>query len=233
MLLHPASVTARTSIAWGIATEYACLNSNKLRQEVGMLKAMERDQNSSQASGTRRTWLKAPGVFALGSLCATALGAAQPALAKGRSASAGEDAAILNSALALEFQAIAAYQVGAESGLLEKPVLDLALRFQSHHKAHAQALTGAIEQLGGIAVLSKRVEDYAFPVSQLTSQADVLRFAAGLEQGAASTYLKSLPVFHSKHLVQAAGSILGDESMHWAVLLHALGEDPVPGPFLR
>ena len=37
---------------------------------------------------------------------------------------------------------------------------------------------------------------------------------------------------HNRELTRAAGSILGDEAMHWAVLLHALGEDPVPGAFV-
>ena len=39
---------------------------------------------------------------------------------------AAADVAILNSALGAELEAIAAYQVGAESGLLEKPVRALA-----------------------------------------------------------------------------------------------------------
>src|SRR3546814_1397291 len=50
------------------------------------------------------------------------------------------DADILNSALGAEQEAIAAYQVGAESGLLTKPVLDLAVQFQGHHKEHADVL---------------------------------------------------------------------------------------------
>lgn len=180
----------------------------------------------------RRSFFRGSTLFSLGALSAIGLGSSASAWGKAKSASQGEDAAILNAALALEFQAIAAYQLGAESGLLQKPVLDIALKFQGHHKNHAQALTGAIEQISGIAVLAKRIEEYAFPIDQLKTQADVLRFAAGLEKGAASTYLKSLPIFHDKHLVQAAGSILGDESMHWAVLLNALGEDPVPAAFL-
>ena len=48
----------------------------------------------------------------------------------------------------------------------------------------------------------------------------------------AAAYLGVLPNFHNRELTKAAGSILGDEAMHWAVLLHALGEDPVPGAFV-
>ena len=60
----------------------------------------------------------------------------------------------------------------------------------------------------------------------------VLGLGHGLEKGAASAYLGALPNFHNKDLTRAAGSILGDETMHWAILLNTLGEDPVPGAFI-
>ncbi len=142
----------------------------------------------------------------------------------------GADVKILNSALAAERQGIAAYQVGAESGLLQKPVLDLATQFQSHHKAHADLLTATIKQLGGTP--DAPAQKYDFPLDQLKSQADVLRFAAGLEQGAVSAYLAAIPNFDNRDLAKAAGSILGDEAMHWAVLRQALGDNPVPAAFV-
>ena len=144
--------------------------------------------------------------------------------------SVANDVNILNSALGAEHQGIAAYQVGAESGLLQKPVLDLALQFQGHHKAHADLLAATVKQLGGTPVKPK--QKYDFPVDQLKSQADVLRFAAGLEQGAVSAYLGAVPAFDNRDLAKAAASILGDEAMHWAVLRQALGENPVPAAFV-
>jgi len=169
------------------------------------------------------------GLFSLGALAAA--GMAQSTWAKGAAAGSG-DVAILNAALALEFQAIGAYQVGAESKLLDKPVLDLAVQFQGHHKAHAAALTVAIENAGGVAAESKTIADYAFPADQLKSQADVLRFAAGLEKAAASAYVNSVANLRQKSLIKGAAAILGDETMHWAVLLNALGENPVPAAFI-
>ncbi len=180
----------------------------------------------------RRGWLMAPGAFALGTLAAVALGEAMPAWGQMQSGSTRDDINILNTALGLEYQAIAAYQVGAESGLLQKPVLDTAVKFQTHHKAHAQVLAGTVEKLGGTPVKARATREYSFPTQTLKSQADVLRFAAGLEKGATAAYLGVLPSFHNRELSKAAGSILGDEAMHWAVLLHALGEDPVPGAFV-
>jgi hypothetical protein len=120
--------------------------------------------------------------------------------------------------------------VGAESGLLEKPVLALAGQFQGHHKEHAEVLAKTIEQLGGRPVAAKK--KYEFPVGQLKTQADVLRFAASLEKGAVSAYLGAVPLFRNRDLSKAAASILGDEAMHWAVLRNALGENPVPSAFV-
>ena len=178
----------------------------------------------------RRKFLVRGSMFTMGAMAAIML--ARPALARQASSAVNDDVAILNAALALEFQAIAAYQVGAESNLLDKPVLDLAVQFQSHHKAHSQVLSISIEKLGGTPESSKTIADYAFPVDQLKSQADVLQFAAGLEKAAASTYLKALSNFHQKNLIKGAASIMGDETMHWAILLNALGQNPVPGPFI-
>nr|WP_085960200.1 ferritin-like domain-containing protein [Cupriavidus taiwanensis] len=180
----------------------------------------------------RRGLLKAPGLFALGSLAVITLGESMPAWAQTQSGSTKDDINILNTALGLEYQAIAAYQVGAESGLLQKPVLATAIKFQDHHKAHAQVLAGTVSKLGGTPVTAKKASAYEFPTDKLKTQADVLRFAAGLEKGATSAYLGVLPNFYNRELTRAAGSILGDEAMHWAVLLHALGEDPVPGAFV-
>src|SRR3546814_20729979 len=80
--------------------------------------------------------------------------------------------------------AIAAYQVGAESGLLTKPVLDLAVQFQGHHKEHADVLAKTVRDLGGQPV--EPLAAYEFPTDKLKSEADVLRFAAGLESGRAA-----------------------------------------------
>ncbi|OAI52391.1 ferritin [Betaproteobacteria bacterium SCGC AG-212-J23] len=175
----------------------------------------------------RRFFLARSGLVLSGA--AVALLAGRDALAA-KSGDKTSDTKILNTALAAELEAIAAYQVGAESGLLQKPVLDLAVTFQGHHKAHADVLAKTIQKLGGKAVAAK--SKYTFPVEKLKSQADVLRFAAGLEQGAVSAYLGAVPLFGNRDLSKAAASILGDEAMHWAVLRQALGEAPVPSAFV-
>ena len=175
----------------------------------------------------RRVFLGRSGLVLSGA--AVALMAGKGALAA-KAASATSDVAILNTALAAELEAVAAYQVGAESGLLQKPVLDLAVTFQGHHKEHAEVLARTVEKLGGKPVAAKA--KYVFPTDKLKSQADVLRFAAGLEKGAVSAYLGAVPVFDNRDLARAAASILGDEAMHWAILRNAVGEAPVPSAFV-
>jgi rubrerythrin len=176
----------------------------------------------------RRLFIARSGLVLTGA--AVALLAGRDALAAKSRGGSAADARILNTALAAELEAIAAYQVGAESGLLQKPVLDLAVQFQGHHKEHADVLAKTVQKLGGKPVAAK--SKYSFPVESLKNQADVLRFAAKLEQGAVSAYLGAVPLFASRDLSKAAASILGDEAMHWAVLRNALGENPVPAAFV-
>lgn len=176
----------------------------------------------------RRSFLRGAGTLTL-SAAAVAMLAGCESAAAGSSASAA-DISILNTALGAELEAIAAYQVGAESGLLKKPVLDLAVQFQGHHKEHADVLAKTVRSLGGNPVDTKKA--YDFPVDQLKSQNDVLGFAAGLEKGAVSAYLGAVPLFQNRDLAKAAASILGDEAMHWAVLRNALGQNPVPVAFV-
>ena len=178
---------------------------------------------------SRRSFL-ATGSGLLLSGTAIALLSGREALAKTASKGTEDDVRILNTALAAELEAIAAYQVGAESGLLQKPVLNLAVTFQAHHKAHAGVLASTVEKLGGKPVAAK--SKYDFPTASLKSQEDVLRFAANLEKGAVSAYLGAVPLFANRDLSKAAASILGDEAMHWAVLRQAVGDDPVPAAFV-
>ncbi len=140
-----------------------------------------------------------------------------------------QDIRILNTAISAEHEAVAAYQLGAESGLLSSGVLNVALTFQGHHKAHIDLLAGTVGKLGGQAVNAK--SSYNFPVDQLKQESDVLKFAAGLERGAVSAYAGAIPLFENSDLAKAAASILADEAMHWAILRQALGLDPVPGAF--
>jgi bacterioferritin (cytochrome b1) len=178
----------------------------------------------------RRTFLSIGGAGLSGAAVALLAGRDALAAVSDKAASPASDIAILNSALAAELEAIAAYGVGAGSGLLKGAVLTLATTFQGHHKQHADVLAGTVTRLGGTPAAAKA--QYGFPVETLKTQTDVLRFAAGLEKGAVSAYLGAVPLFKDRELAKAAASILGDEAMHWAVLRQAIGDEPVPAAFV-
>jgi hypothetical protein len=184
----------------------------------------------SEMSATRREIVKVAGVGGLATLFATLGARIHEARAQGYGDAAAADLEILNVALGLEHEAIAAYQAGAESGLLAKPVLDVAVMFQGQHKQHRDALAATIRRAGATPAEPKKVGDYAWP--KLASQADVLMFAAKLEAGAASAYLGALKAIQNKDYLTAAAAIMGNEAQHLAVLRHALGDNPAPSAFI-
>jgi len=173
---------------------------------------------------SRRNFLSTTGKAGL-SAAAVALLAGHSGLADAAGGDMGKDVDILNVALGLEHEAINAYQLGAGSGLLQKPVLDVAVLFQSHHKSHRDALIATIEKMGGKPVMEKSLDDYAkaLNAASLKSQADVLSLAAKLELGASNAYLGVIPSFKDPALAQVAGRLAADETMHWTALSSALG----------
>ena len=179
---------------------------------------------SALALPARRNFLSTSGRATL-SAAAIALLAGRADLAAAAPGDMGKDVDILNVALGLEHEAINAYQLGAGSGLLQKPVLDVAVLFQSHHKGHRDALIATIEKMGGKPVMEKPLDDYAKALNAgtLKNQADVLTLAARLELGAANAYLGVIPSFREAALAQVAGRLAADETMHWTALSSALG----------
>jgi len=177
---------------------------------------------------TRRSFLNRATLSAT----AVALLAGRDALAAshtGAKMDASSDVGILNTALALEHEGINAYTLGAQSGLLEKPVLDVAVRFQADHKEHRDTLAGAIRKLGGKPVEEKPLAEYAkaLHADTLKTQADVLGLAARLEMGATNAYLGVIPSFKNSQLAKVSARLAADEALHWTILNNALGK-PLP-----
>jgi rubrerythrin len=179
----------------------------------------------------RRGLLRASGVTLL-SASAVALLAGEEKVALANTGAAN-DIGILNTALALEHEAISAYQLGAQSGLLQKPVLEVAVLFQSHHKEHRDALVATIRKLGGTPVVAKSDAEVAkaLNAAALKTQTDVLRLAQRLEKGAANAYVGVIPSFNDRTLAQISARLGEDETMHWTALTGAL-QDPLPAKAL-
>jgi rubrerythrin len=178
------------------------------------------------APSSRRGFMGRTGTL---SAVAVAMMAGKDVLAQGMVGDVSKDVGILNVALGLEHEAINAYQLGAGSGLLQKSVLDVAVRFQTDHKAHRDALVATIQKLGGTPAMEKKLDEYAkaLKADTLRNQSDVLDLAARLELGAINAYLGVIPAFGSKDLAKVAARLAADETMHYVSLLSALGR-PLP-----
>lgn len=179
-----------------------------------------------ETNTTRRSLL---GMTSKGVLSVAAVGllANNPAMAAmGAKGGAKGDIDILNVALGLEHEAINAYQIGAESGLLDKGTLGVAVAFQSDHKFHRDALIATIGKLGGKAVAEKSRDEYVsgLNAAAIKSATDIVKLAQRLEKGAVNAYLGVIPAFVSKDLAAVAGKLAADEVLHYTALTSALGE---------
>ena len=187
-------------------------------------------QESHAVVSRRRIIVQGTGLL---SGSAVALLAGHPANAAKQTGghNSAQDVTTLNTALALEHEGVNAYTLGAQSNLLEKPVLTLALKFQSDHKAHRDRLISVIQTLGGTAVKEKTLEEYAkeLDVAKLKSQSDVLDLAVGLERAAVNAYLGIIPAFSDRRWAKLAGQLASDEREHFTVLTQALGRS-LPAP---
>lgn len=174
--------------------------------------------------GSAKATLSLAGLsLVVGALPGTAL-----AGSKSSKKAAAQDIDILNAAIALEHEGIAAYQIAATSGLLQPEVVKLGVTFQGHHKGHRDALVSAVRDLGGEPAGEQSLDHYATSIdaASLKNQTDVLRLALRLERGAANAYLGLIPSLGADyHLI--AARMAGDEAFHVAILSQALGE-PVP-----
>jgi len=136
-----------------------------------------------------------------------------------------DDLTMMNTALAIEHEAIWAYGVAGNSGLLSAKAKEVGLLFQGSHEIHRDLLADAVKRKGGTPVEPKK--EYVFGVP-LANEKDVLELAFKLEVGAARLYLYVVDRFKDRALSGAASRILSDEVLHATVLRSVLGRDVVP-----
>jgi bacterioferritin (cytochrome b1) len=136
------------------------------------------------------------------------------------------DVELLNSVLDLELMVVAAYKAGAAR--LRGRSVQLAKGFLEQEQEHADALAGAIRDLGGTPNGPK--SSYEFP--RLSSRSATLSYAVDLENTVIAAYIDALPKFSQADLRSTATAILTCEAEHIAVLLGALGEPQVPAAFV-
>ena len=177
-------------------------------------------------AGSRRTFLQQAGALTLGA-SAAGLIAARPAIAappRFRS-----DVGVIQTALALEHEGIAAYRLAGKSGLLSKGTLEVATIFMGHHEAHRDSLAKLVMQAGMKPVEPKSDAQYVaeLNLASLKSEKDVVALATTLERGAASAYIGQINAIKDPKLANLFASISADEATHWTTL-NAAGGAPIP-----
>lgn len=161
------------------------------------------------------------GVFATGSLAALE--------ASGATGGTDSDVQIMQGALALEHEGIAAYRLAGASGLLTPGTLKVALVFKGHHEQHRDSLAALIAKAGGNPVSPKSDNDYVqgLHLGDLKTEGDVVMLATRLEMGATNAYAGQVAALQDRKLTHLFTQLCSDEAVHWAVLNNALAQ-PVP-----
>ncbi|WP_218079432.1 ferritin-like domain-containing protein [Anthocerotibacter panamensis] len=196
---------------------------------------MEKDYTASPCALSRRHIL-GTGLLTLGAAATAALPAHAQATAS--------DVAILNAALDLEHQAIWAYGVAAgklSDTPVGKTILTLALRNQADHKAHRDALAGAVKSFEKTPSPARSSYDLSSYIKagegNLDSDANIAKLALALEVDAALAYADAFSKLKTPAILSAAATIAPDESAH-ATAIRAVFKtlvptmEYVPAPFL-
>lgn len=136
------------------------------------------------------------------------------------------DLNVLNAALDLEHEAVAAYSQALK--VLKGANLRFARTILNQERAHVGALQRAIKRMGQKP--NEARTDYSFP--RLTTEDAVLRFATQLENKAISNYVDAIPRLDSPALRTEIASIYASEAEHLAVINGQLKERSAPTAFV-
>lgn len=137
------------------------------------------------------------------------------------------DVDVLNYALTLEHFEASLYQAVVGSGKLQGMDLQYVTLFGQHEAAHVDAVTAAVQKLGGTPV-----QKGSYNVPALTDRDTVLNLLATVEQVGVSAYLGAAGYIQNKDILAAAASIMQVEGRHTALIRFLLGQTPVPDAFV-
>lgn len=186
---------------------------------------------------TRRSFLEGAAKLGGGALALGTVGSGAVAAHDGSTS----DVDILNFALTLEHLEYAFYRDGlaefSESDIansksvkrltdsVQWSVTDYFEVIRDHEKAHVDALTETIQELGGEPVGEA---SYDFGYSNAT---EFVATAQALENTGVAAYAGAAPAIGNKDLLAAAASIHSVEARHASMLNFANGEIPFPDAF--
>jgi rubrerythrin len=162
-------------------------------------------------------------------LAAPLLARASAALA----AATGDEETILG-AVRLEQAAVVTYRTGASSGGLDGPATKLFITVAGQEQAHLDAVTKQLQTLGGVVPplpTPEQVKLGSAMLAGLTTQAQLLGFAADLEQQTIAAYYEAQQALRRAEFLQTTASIMANEGQHLALLRQAMNRPPVPSAF--
>jgi hypothetical protein len=137
----------------------------------------------------------------------------------------GDDAAILRQAIGLELVAVEAYRrASADLG-------GIARLFRNHERAHADALSAALRQMGGGAPPKAKVGGRLDELSRASGKRAVAQALIKLEDTAVAAYIDAHTKLKDARLMQIVSSILGNQAQHLVTLRDVAGQQKVPSAF--
>ena len=152
------------------------------------------------------------------------------------------DIQVAELAAGLEVLAVSTYQGALDAatanklGAVPPAVATYVQTALGHHKEHLAAWNGILKSAGRPEVTApnaklKPTVDQMFAAA--TDVAAVAKLALLLENIAAQTYLKAIPILKDKAAIRKAGEIQIVDQQHQSILLYALGMYPVPEVFQK
>jgi hypothetical protein len=173
-----------------------------------------------EVDGLSRSSFLLRGALAAGAVYGTA--AVAPFVSSALAQGAAGDAEILNFALTLEYLESDFYNVKGRQVGLSGPAKSYATLFGEQESQHVQALSAAIEQLGGKPIAKPT---FVFPV---TNEKTFLALASVLENTGVGAYNGAAPSLKSKQVLAEAGEIVQIEARHAAAVDLLIGKSPTP-----
>jgi hypothetical protein len=146
------------------------------------------------------------------------------------SAQKSGDVDVLNYALSLEYLEADFYNRGGRVDSLSRRERRVVEAIGEHERAHVDAITQTIRDLGGSPVRKPR---FKYPNGVFSERARYLRTALRFQALGVRAYHGQVTHIRSKAVLGAAASIAGVESRHAAVLADLVGRDPFPAPLER
>jgi rubrerythrin len=144
------------------------------------------------------------------------------------------DGEIILGAVRLEQSLVVTYRTLTDSGQLDARASDLARRFGDQEQQHLDAVTRALQNLGGVVPGDPSpgaIRAAGQVLDQVHSQAALLAFAGALETAAVNAYYEAQQALQRAEFLQTTASIMANEGQHLAILREALNRPPVPNAF--